>query len=129
MYVRRLADCEEIVANDGSRLRELLHPDRHGPELPYSAAFARVEPGGATFPHRLREETEIYYILQGVGRMHVDREVAEVTPGDVVAIPAGAEQWIECTADEPLLFLCLVSPPWRAENDVRTDGAPDATAG
>jgi len=121
MFVRRLSDCEEIVAADASRLRELLHPDRSGPALGYSLALARVEPGGATVPHRLTHETEVYYLVSGAGRMHVDSESADVGPGDVVSIPAGARQWIECSGEEPLLFLCIVSPPWQPDHDVRDE--------
>jgi mannose-6-phosphate isomerase-like protein (cupin superfamily) len=121
MLISRTEDRTEIVANDGSRLRELLHPDRFDCDLPYSLAVAWVDPGEATLPHRLTGETEVYYIVHGAGTMHVGDETAEVRAGDSVVVPAGSEQWIRCTGDEPLQFLCLVSPPWRAETDVRTD--------
>jgi mannose-6-phosphate isomerase-like protein (cupin superfamily) len=112
--------CEEITANDGCRLRELLHPDRDRSGVPYSLALARVEPGGATHPHLLREETEVYHVVRGTGRMHIAGESARVGPGDTVVIPAGAEQWIENLGEEALEFLALVSPPWRADHDIRT---------
>jgi len=38
-----------------------------------------------------------------------------------VVIPAAAVQWIECIGEEPLEFLALVSPPWRADHDVRAE--------
>lgn len=120
MFVRRRDDSPEIVANDGCRLRELLHPDRGASGIPYSLALAWVGPGQATFPHRLTGETEVYLVLGGSGRMHVGREMEDVCPGDAVVIPAGAEQWIECTGAEPLHFATIVSPPWRMEHDVRT---------
>jgi mannose-6-phosphate isomerase-like protein (cupin superfamily) len=118
MFVRRPRDCPEIVANDGSRLRELLHPDRDGSGISYSLASAEVDVGSATLPHRLQQETEVYCIVRGSGRMHVDDEVREVAEGDVVLIPPGARQWIENTGDRTLRFLCLVDPPWREEHDV-----------
>lgn len=121
MLVRRTMKAEEITANDGCRLRELLHPDKDGSGLPYSLALARVEPGRRTLPHRLTAETEVYYVVRGEGRMHVGDALSVLRPGDAVVIPAGAEQWIECAGDEALEFLALVSPPWRAEHDVRTD--------
>lgn len=119
MLVRRLADCEEITANDGCRLRELLHPERGAAGLPYSLALARVEPGARTHPHRLEKETEVYYVVTGAGRMHIGSESSPLGPGDAVVIPAGAVQWIECTGEEALTFLALVSPPWRADHDIR----------
>lgn len=121
MRVIRSGEREEITANDGCRLRELLHPERGDSGLPYSLALARVEPGGATHPHFLKEEREVYYIMQGRGRMHIGSESSAVGPGDAVVIPAGEIQWIECAGDEPLSFLALVSPPWRADHDIRAD--------
>ena len=123
MLIRRLKDCAEIVANDGCRLRELLHPGKDGSGIPYSLALAWVEPGQATFPHRLTGETEVYLILAGAGRMHLGEESAPVEAGDTVVIPRGERQWIECIGPESLHFAALVSPPWRADHDVRVDGS------
>jgi len=121
MYVSRTAERREIVANDGCRLRELLHPERDPCALPYSLAVAWVEPGRTTLPHRLEQETEVYYIVRGTGRMHVGAESRDVRAGDAVVVPAGEVQWVACTGSERLEFLNLVSPPWRAEHDVRAD--------
>lgn len=117
MLVRRPRDCVEIIANDGCRLRELLHPERDDSGVSYSLATARVEPGQATVRHFLEAETEVYYIVDGAGRMHIGDEVEDLEAGDVVVIPPGAHQWIECTGEAPLEFLAIVSPPWRAEHD------------
>ena len=53
--------------------------------------------------------------------MHIGDEASAVTAGDAVVIPAGSVQWIECHGDEVLEFIALVSPPWRAEHDLRAD--------
>jgi mannose-6-phosphate isomerase-like protein (cupin superfamily) len=121
LLVRRTGEQREITANDGCRLRELLHPERDDSALPYSLAVARVEPGEATRPHFLRGEREVYYIIEGSGLMHIGSESSTVGPGDAVVIPDGATQWIECTSAEPLTFLAVVSPPWRADHDIRAD--------
>jgi len=118
MLIKRLEECVEIIANDGCRLRELLHSDRDGVELPYSLAHARVEAGKGTFPHRLRAQDEVYTILSGGGIMHIGQESEEVSAGDTIFIPAGAEQWIENTSEGELVFTALVSPPWREEDDL-----------
>ena len=126
MLIRGMKSCAEIVANDGCRLRELLHPGKDGSGIPYSLALAWVEPGLATFPHRLTGETEVYLILAGSGRMHIGDESADLQAGDAVVIPPGARQWIECTSPGGLQFAALVSPPWRADHDVRDDaGSPE----
>jgi mannose-6-phosphate isomerase-like protein (cupin superfamily) len=121
VLVNRTEECREITANDGCRLRELLHPASDDSGLPYSVAVARVKPGERTLPHRLEEETEVYYVIRGRGRMHIGAESSDLGPGDVVVIPATAVQWIECTSEDELQFLALVSPPWREDHDVRVD--------
>ena len=123
MYVRKPEDCAEIIANDGCKLRELLHPARGAGGVRYSLAVARLDPGRATFPHRLTGESEAYYVLEGRGRLHVGADARELAPGEVALVPAGAEQWIESLGPAPLRFLNIVDPPWCAEHDVRTDGA------
>lgn len=120
MLLRRLREQPEIIANDGCRLRELLHPDRHPAALSYSLALAWVDPGKSTFPHGLSGEVEVYYIISGHGRMHIGDEAREVEAGDAIVIPAGSEQWIENPGREALHFAAIVSPPWRAEHDIRS---------
>ncbi len=119
MFIKRLSDCAEITANDGCRLQESLHPDRDDVVLPYSLAHAWVDAGGATFPHTLVRQTEVYVVLSGSGRMHIGEETEELGEGDSVVIPAGSTQWIENTGTEALHFIALVDPPWQAQDDVR----------
>ncbi|MEM8884241.1 MAG: cupin domain-containing protein [Planctomycetota bacterium] len=114
----RARDCEEITAQDGCRLRELLHPDKDDSGVPYSLALARIDPGGATDPHKLLGHREVYLILEGEGEMHIGDEVEAVGPGDAIVIPADAVQWIANTGETSLRFACLVDPPWQSETDV-----------
>jgi len=118
VLVRRLADCREIIANDGCRLRELLHPAHDASGLPYSLALAWVDPGQSTHPHLLKQQ-EVYLIIRGSGVMHIADETRELHPGDAVVIPPLARQWIANIGTEVLEFVALVSPPWRAEDDQR----------
>lgn len=118
MFVKALADCPPLLANDGCRIFELLHPRNDPLALPYSFAIAEVEVGESSYRHRLRQ-TEVYFVLAGRGRMHVDAETRELGVGDAVVIPADAEQWIDNIGDERLRFVAVVSPPWRAEDDLR----------
>jgi mannose-6-phosphate isomerase-like protein (cupin superfamily) len=95
-------------------LRELLHPDKASLALAYSLAHAVVRPGETSFRHRLRA-SEVYYILAGVGVMHIDGESAPVGPGQAVYIPPHAVQCITNTGTSDLKFLCIVDPAWRPE--------------
>lgn len=51
-------------------LRELLHPDKANLQLRYSLAHAVLKPGLASQPHILNS-SEVYYILDGEGTMHL----------------------------------------------------------
>ncbi len=116
MHVRRLEDCAEFIAGDGSLLREFLHPEKVDVGIRYSLAHARVRRGERTKPHRLRT-TEVYYILGGRGRMHIDSEVSEVAADCVVYIPPGSVQSIENAGTGDLAFLCIVDPAWREADE------------
>jgi mannose-6-phosphate isomerase-like protein (cupin superfamily) len=116
MGARRLEDCEVAVAGDGSILRELLHPEKMDLEIGYSLAHAKVGAGRRTKSHKLNS-SEVYYIIEGQGLMHVDEETFEVNPDCVVYIPPGSRQYIENIRDSDLRFLCVVEPAWRKEDE------------
>ena len=117
MFIRNLNDCAEFTAGDNCRLREVLHPDKAGLAIRYSLAHAVVAPGQTTWLHALRT-SEVYYILAGEGVMHIDGERGTVRPGDTVYIPPRAKQQITNTGGADLVFLCIVDPAWRSEDEV-----------
>ena len=116
MFLKHVKDCKEVTAGDDSILRELLHPEKADLQIRYSLAHAQVPPGRATKPHRLKA-SEVYYIITGNGLMHIDEELSEVGPDYAVYIPPGARQYIENTGDSDLIFLCIVDPAWRKEDE------------
>ena len=116
MFIKDLQECEEFTAGDGSILRELLHPGKTDLAIRFSLAHATVKPGGITHPHRLKT-SEVYYILEGEGVMHIDEESASVHPGQAVYIPPGSKQYIRNTGNSYLKFLCIVDPAWRPQDE------------
>lgn len=116
MFVRRLEDCQEFIAGDDSILREFLHPDKSDLEIRYSLAHARVLAGEKTQPHRL-QTSEVYYIIAGEGVMHIDEEAVNVGPNCTIYIPPRAVQFIENIGSCDLVFLCIVDPAWRSEDE------------
>jgi mannose-6-phosphate isomerase-like protein (cupin superfamily) len=116
MLIRKLLDCPEFIAGDGTQLRELLHPDKQPLTLRYSLAHAVVPVAQVSAPHALTT-SEVYYILQGQGEMHIDDEVQPVEPGDAVYIPPNARQFIRNTGTGPLVFICIVDPAWRLADE------------
>jgi mannose-6-phosphate isomerase-like protein (cupin superfamily) len=116
MFIKNLENCEEFIAGDETILRELLHPEKAELEIHYSLAHALVKPGEASKPHFLKT-SEVYYILEGEGIMHIDEEAAQVRVHQAIYIPPGSTQYIENTGSTDLKFLCIVDPPWQAEDE------------
>ncbi|HPW18263.1 MAG TPA: cupin domain-containing protein [Candidatus Aminicenantes bacterium] len=116
MIIKSLEGSAGFRAGDASFLRELLHPAKEPLDIGYSLAHAAVEPGAWTLPHRLAG-AEVYYVLEGTGRMRVGDEEAPVAAGDAVYIPPGALQSIGNTGPGRLSFLCIVDPAWRAADE------------
>lgn len=121
MWIKNLADTAPITANDGCELRELIHPDHDGQPVGYSLAHCVIRPGERSLRHHLEGASELYYLLSGSGRMHIDDEVRDVRGGDALLIPPGAVQFLENTGAEPIVFLALVEPAWQAARDVRDE--------
>jgi mannose-6-phosphate isomerase-like protein (cupin superfamily) len=60
--------------------------------------------------------------MAGCGLMNIDKESFEVGPGCAVYIPPRATQYIKNTSDSDLIFLCIVDPAWRKEDEEILDG-------
>ena len=116
MLVRDLKECTEITSGDGTSLREFLHPAGEPLNINYSLAHAVLKKGQASVPHRLKA-SEVYYILEGRGIMHINNETEQVKKDQVVFIPPASIQYIENTGSSDLRFLCIVDPPWIKENE------------
>jgi len=116
MLIGNITDCPEIINRDRTIIRELLPMIRADLNLRYSLAHAIIRPGQSSLPHRLIS-SEVYYILEGNGIMHIDEEQAEVHFGQLICIPPNSKQYIESSGIGDLKFLCLVAPSWRSDNE------------
>ena len=106
--VNRFDPDREYYFAEGCFINELSNsPD--DPDL--SVARVRLGPGRTTRWHRLEGISERYVLLEGTGRVEVGALApVEVTPGDVVLIPAGERQRITNTGGDDLVFLALCTP-------------------
>ena len=114
MFIKRLRDCSEFTAGDNSRLREIFNPSKEDLKVRYSIAWAQVTCGEKTLPHKLTS-AEVYYILKGTGKMHINNEEMSVGVDDTVYIPPDSLQYIENTGEGALEFLCIVDPAWEPD--------------
>ncbi len=111
---------EEYTTLDGSRILELIRPEREGAQN-ISLARATIEPGASTHRHIHRESEEIYYVLSGDGALEISGAVERVGPADARLIPPGVEHRISAVGAEPLVILCACSPPYRHRDTVLTE--------
>ena len=104
----------EYFFDEGCFINELANSAQDGA---VSVAQARVEAGGTTRWHRLRDTTERYVILSGTGCVEVgDLPPQTVSAGDCVVIPPLCRQRISNTGDSDLVFLAICSPRFRQNN-------------
>jgi len=117
MDVRNIAEVSAFTAKDGSEIRELL-AHRNSAIRNQSLAEARLPPGAAATPHYHPLTEEIYYILEGAGRMTIGDDSKDVGPGDAIAIPPGAVHTITNTGAVTLKFLCCCAPGYEHSDTV-----------
>ena len=116
MIIKDVHKCKEIIAKDNSILKELLSPLKEHLATRYSLAPASVKLAETTLPHWLKS-SEVYYILEGKGEMYIDDEKAKVSTGAVVYIPPNSVQRIKNNGTNDLIFLCIVDPAWKPEDE------------
>lgn len=81
-------------------------------------AEALVKPGKETGDHMHLKSQEVYYIIEGKGRMCVDGKTADVAAGDTVLIKPGTAHRIKNTGADALRILCVCSPPYSHEDTI-----------
>ena len=103
------------ITRDGSEIKELMHPDKHGNKN-QSLAEAIVKPGCSTLLHLHHKSEELYYITQGKGIIYLGETTESVYRGHVICIPPNTPHKIENTGHENLTILCCCSPAY-SHND------------
>lgn len=113
MIVQNLSSQKPFTTKDGSTIRSIL--DRtNAPVENQSLAEASLPPGAATDRHYHKLSEEIYFLLEGEGRMEINGEVRTVGPGDAILI--APLSWHQITAVTELRFLCCCAPPYAHED-------------
>jgi mannose-6-phosphate isomerase-like protein (cupin superfamily) len=117
MDIQNIACVPSFITKDGSEIRELL-AHRNSCIANQSLAEARLAPGASTTPHFHPQTEEIYYLIEGTGRMTIGGETREVGPGDAIAIPPGSVHTITNTGSGTLKFLCCCAPGYEHADTV-----------
>lgn len=119
----RYDDIPPISAKDGSEIRELMHPLKHGNRA-QSLAEATIFSGQKTLLHRHRTTEELYHVTAGQGTMILDGESFFISVGDTILIPPGTPHAVHNTWPVPLRLLCCCSPAYDpADTEILEDPA------
>ena len=66
-----------------------------------------IDPGGSMPLHTNKVEHE-QYVLRGKARGRIGKELFEVSPSDIIFIPADVPHYYVNIGDEPFEFICMV---------------------
>ena len=123
MEFARRSELEPFVTLDGSTIRELAGPAWTAARN-QSLAEARLPAGGETIEHLHRTSEELYYFIEGSGRMRLGQEESEITGGDCVVIPPGTRHKLWASNECDLVLLCACAPAYSDEDTLMTEPPP-----
>jgi quercetin dioxygenase-like cupin family protein len=75
------------------------------------ARLWRLAPGQASTRHRHREQTELYVLLAGTGRIRVDGELLTLAPLSAAVVDPPTVRQVFNDGDEDALWLVVGAPP------------------
>ena len=112
----------DVIAPDGSEIRVLATSIQGATRA--SVCEVRLAPGAVSRPVRHRSVEEIWFVLEGRGRVwrcppEAEAEPIDVGPGDTLVIPTGWRFQFRAAPDSALRFLCVTSPPWPGPDEAQ----------
>ena len=113
----RSSEVEFIEAQEGSKIKQYFDPNNTSKGIKFSIVQCVLEPGKKSKKHKIGS-SEIYYILEGHGKLKVQGKTFNLEKDDSVFVPSNSEQFIENTGTNDLKFLCIVDPAWQAKDEI-----------
>ena len=117
MIVKKIEEIEAVTGQEGTQIKQIFSPSEIDNSIRYSIAHCTINPGKSSRPHTMKT-SEMYYIMQGNGIMHVGEQQKQVKQNDVIFIPPMSKQFLENNGDTQLVVLCIVDPAWKQEDEI-----------
>ena len=117
MITKRIQDIEPISGDEGTEIRQIFHPHNTLDGIRYSLAQSIIQPGKTSKPHKMKT-SEVYFVLEGKGVLHIDDESVMVDKHQSIFVPPFSLQYLENTGDMELKVLCIVDPAWKKDDEV-----------
>ena len=116
MSIKEDSKISFIDGSENVKIKQYFDPKNTSNGINYSLAQFSLEIGQKTKLHKIKS-SEIYYILEGSGRLKINSEKFELKKNDSAYVPPNSEQFLENIGSEILRFLCIVEPAWKPEDD------------
>ena len=117
MNTKEIENLDAVSGNEGTQIRQIFSPNDTNNTIRYSLAHCTIKPGNNSKPHKMKT-SEIYYILQGNGIMHIEEEEKLVKKNETIFVPPMSRQFIENNGEIDLILLCIVDPAWKQEDEI-----------
>ena len=117
MNTKEIENLDAFSGNEGTQIRQIFSPNDTDNAIRYSLAHCTIKPGSNSKPHKMKT-SEIYYILQGSGIMHIEEEQKTVKKNETIFVPPMSRQFIENNGENDLIVLCIVDPAWKQEDEI-----------
>jgi|TARA_B110000971_G_scaffold56938_1_gene57967 mannose-6-phosphate isomerase-like protein (cupin superfamily) len=86
---------DRYIVKDNTTLKNLV------------VSSTRLKQRKATTGHKHEGQEEVYYFVEGTGKMELDDDTIKVQPGDVVLIEDGVFHRVHAGMHEDLYFVCV----------------------
>ena len=116
MSIKEDSKIKFIDGGEGAKIKQYFHPHNTLNGINYSIAQFSLEVGGKTKLHKIKS-SEIYYILEGEGKLKIDDDIFKLKKDDSAYVPPNSKQFIENIGSKKLRFLCIVEPAWKVDDD------------
>ena len=116
MSIKEDSKISFINGSENVKIKQYFDPKNTSNGINYSLAQFSLDIGEKTKLHKIKS-SEIYYILEGSGRLKINSEKFELKKNDSAYVPPNSEQFLENIGSEKLRFLCIVEPAWKPEDD------------
>jgi mannose-6-phosphate isomerase-like protein (cupin superfamily) len=117
MIIKNQKNSIKIIGSESAVIYDLLNPTHVENKIRYSLAHVSLSNGKSTLPH-IMKTSEVYYILEGEGVLHINNESENVKMGDTIFVLPDSKQHIENIGSKDLKFLCIVDPAWKKDDEI-----------
>ena len=115
--MNHLSQFEPIKTETGNTLVELVGTFNGHIDPNLSLAHISIPAGSSDPKHFHKKLTEVYYVLQGNGKLEMEGKVAEVKTGHCVYIPPLTEHRLINDSEQPLIILAICGPAWKPDDE------------